>query len=67
MRHSSTLQCLLFAAGLLGPGVLATSTAAACGHGSANAEDTAAAANGDSPGAKDADMKKVILNVFGMT
>ena len=67
MHPNSISLRLLFAAGLIVPGALATGVSVACSQGSANAEDTTAVASNDAPSAQDADMKKVILNVFGMT
>lgn len=74
MHPSSTTMRLLLATALLVPGALAIGSSAACGQGSAKAaansdttSDTTMVASNDSSGAEKADMKKVILNVFGMT
>ncbi len=70
MHPSSATMRLLLAAALLAPGALAIGSFAACSQGSAKAaanSDTAVVASNDSPEADKADMKKVILNVFGMT
>ena len=70
MRQSSATMRLVLTAALLVPGALAIASSTGCSQGSAQAAastDTTAVASNDSPGANKADMKKVILNVFGMT
>ena len=72
MHPSSATMRLLLTATLLVPGVVVIGTSAACSQGSATAatssDDTMVASNeSPSPGPDKADMKKVILNVFGMT
>jgi hypothetical protein len=70
MHPNSTTMRLLLATALLVPGALAIGSSAACSQGSAKTagtSDTTMVASNDSPGADKADMKKVILNVFGMT
>ncbi len=69
MHPSSLTIRLALAAALLAPSALAIGSTVACSQGSATAassSDTVVASN-DSPKANKADMKKVILNVFGMT
>ena len=60
---------LMLAATLLVPGALAIGSSAACANGSQRAAIPVPGMVGsnDSRGANKADIKKVILNVFGMT
>ncbi len=58
---------VLLTAVLLVPAALATGATSACSKASTASANPNNAASGESPGAAEADMKKVILNVFGMT